>query len=66
MTQTFTVYLDNTAGSFTETASELLAPYNLEDLPFKPSDHDETTVMNAQSRYSCWALENPLTRTLQR
>lgn len=51
---------------FSETAHQLLASYNVEDLPFKTAVNDRRLACNSQFQFKSWSIENPLNRTLQR
>jgi hypothetical protein len=45
--QTFSLEIDGTTDTFPETAQELLAPFNQEDLPFQSTSNDFKLAKNS-------------------
>ena len=64
--QTLSLALDNTSARFSESVSELLAPFHPEDLPFSASPGDSEPAANAQQKFKCWSIENPSDKVLSK
>ena len=64
--QSFTMMLDKSQKRFPETAKDLLADFNSEDLPFESSMSDQKQAVNSENKFECWSIENPISKTLQK
>lgn len=61
---TFSILVDSSEPLMAETAHDLLAPFQPEDLPFQTHKHDKSQAVNSQTKFKSWAIENPVSRTL--
>lgn len=63
--QTFSLDIASKPDTFKESAKQLLAPFNSEDLPFQTHKSNDLAE-NSQSKFNCWSIENPSSKTLSK